>query len=188
QAYDTCVALRPDYALTYAERGQALIREIPGTQDADQRRELERRGLDDLNRARTLEPGEPHIHWLRGVALSHLARVSEAFDAFAVRGAVHLEQKQLDHALADFRRALVSNPNHYFPSAGIAKSYLALDRLEESLAAFDHLLSIAVTDWQRVEAHLGRARSLSRLGRTEEARRAQENARQIDPRTAASRR
>jgi len=52
----------------------------------------------------------------------------------------------------------------------------ATPRFEDALADFDHLLKSAVTDWQRVQAHLGRARVLARLGRSEEAQWAQERA------------
>jgi tetratricopeptide (TPR) repeat protein len=103
--------------------------------------------------------------------------------ALAVRGSVSLQERKLNPALADFRRALSGTPENYLAAIGIAKIYLALEHYEESLAAFDHVVKIAVTDWQRVEGHLGRARSLDRLGQIEEARRARQTARQIDPRT-----
>jgi tetratricopeptide (TPR) repeat protein len=263
QAFDTCVALRPDYGLAYAERGRMLIARMLKTSEPDQRRDLEQRGLADLQRAQSLDPDEPHIHWLRAECQSYLGRVSEALEAharamelerpvtdwegqhlgeqkqylfqqaanfaktvvekdpgqveawanlgsaeialghlaeartaagralqlraehahaLAVRGDVHLQEKQFEPALADFQRALSSAPRYYVSAAGIAKAYLALNRFEESLAAFDHLLTIAGTDWQRVEAHRGRAHSLMRLGRRDEARGAQESAQDMDPR------
>lgn len=262
QTYDTCVALRPDYALGYAHRGYMLILQIPKTADVDQRRELERRGLDDLNRAQALEPNEPFIHWLRAWSLSQLGRPSESLRAraramelerplaewkgqhigqekesmfkdaadlakaetardpgqgeawailamaelalghfaearaaaeralklrpddarcLAVRGAVQLHERRFEPALADFRRALVSAPQQSAAALGAARACLALDRFEEALAAFDHVLTVAVADWQRVQAHLGRARCLVQLGRWEDARRARKSALQIDP-------
>jgi tetratricopeptide (TPR) repeat protein len=262
QAYDACVALRPDYALGYAHRGHMLILQRAKTSDAEQRRELERRGLEDLNRARALEPDEPFIHWLRGGSLSHLGRMSEALEALihamelepplahwkgqpigqekkslfkgaadlakavttrdpglveawatlataelalghfaeartaagralamrpddarslTVRGAVHVQERQFEPALVDFRRAQASAPRHFPATARAANTYVALGRFKEALADFDHLLNIAVANWQRVEAHLGRAHCLVRLGRVEEARRAQSSAREINP-------
>jgi tetratricopeptide (TPR) repeat protein len=262
QAYDACVALRPDYALGYAHRGHMLVLQRARTADAEQGRELERRGLEDLNRAQALEPDEPFIHWLRAWSLNHLGRIADALEAFAhamelepplsqwkgqhigqekenmfkgaanlaktitardpgqvhawatlataelalghfaeaqtaagralelrpndapslaVRGAVRLQESQFEPALADFRRARLSAAHLYLAAAGAAQTCQALGRFEEALAEFDHLLSIAVANWQRVEAHLGRARCLVRLGRVEEARRAQGSARQINP-------
>ncbi|HEV3204069.1 MAG TPA: tetratricopeptide repeat protein, partial [Gemmataceae bacterium] len=262
QAYDTCVALRPDYALGYAERGRILIKQVQSTSRAESRKTLERRGLQDLDRAQALEPDEPFIHWLRADALRDLGRVSGALEALAramelerplarwkgqrigeekhhffdtgarfaggitqkepgqanawavlamaefglgrfesaaraadralehrphhpralaVRGALRQQQKQFQLALDDFNRVLADAPGIYLAAAGRAQSYFSLDQFEEAVASFDHLLTFAVSDWQRVEAHLGKARSLERLGKLEMARQALENARKIDP-------
>jgi hypothetical protein len=40
--------------------------------------------------------------------------------ALAVRGTVHLQTRQFDEALGDFRRALGSGPDCYFPASGMA--------------------------------------------------------------------
>src|SRR5262249_16890636 len=52
-----------------------------------------------------------------------------------------------------------------------------LGRPVEALAGFDQLLGAAVTDWQRVQAHGGRALALARLGRHAEASQALEEVR-----------
>jgi tetratricopeptide (TPR) repeat protein len=104
--------------------------------------------------------------------------------ALAVRGSVRLKRQKLQEALTDLQAAAEQNPKTYLAVGGRARAYEMLDRPAEALAGFDDLLGIAVTDWQRLEAHLGRARVLARLGRGEEARQALDQARTIDDKAA----
>lgn len=107
-AFNTCVAVRPNQALGFSERAQALLRQRlqvnfrrglpfvlvkPEQMPARFRElqdELERRVLSDLERAAALEPNEPWIHWLRMSALYGLAHWEDSTRA-ALR-AVELER------------------------------------------------------------------------------------------------
>ena len=100
--------------------------------------------------------------------------------ALAVRGSVLLNRRKPQEALTDLQAAADRNPKSYLAVGGRARACKALDRPAEALAGFDDLLRIAETDWQRLEAHLGRVRVLVRLGRGEEARQALDQARTID--------
>jgi tetratricopeptide (TPR) repeat protein len=170
QAYDTCVALRPDYALAYAQRGQLLILQMPQTSEVDRRRELERRGLEDLNRAQTLEPDEPFIHWLRANALAHLGRVPDALEVFGRamelerplaewKGQHIAQEKQLLLQQAvDFAKAVTArDPGQVEAWAVLATAQLALGQTAEARTAAgralqlraDHARALAV--WRAVQ-------------------------------------
>jgi tetratricopeptide (TPR) repeat protein len=155
QAYDTCVALRPDYALAYAQRGQVLVLQMPQTTDADRRLELERRGLADLSRAQTLEPDEPFIHWLRAGALAYLERVPEALEAFgramelerplAEWKGQHIvqEKQQLLQQAADFAKAVTARePGQVDAWAVLAAAQLALGQTAEAQTAASRALQL----------------------------------------------
>jgi tetratricopeptide (TPR) repeat protein len=101
--------------------------------------------------------------------------------ALAVRGAVALKQGKAAAALPDLEAALRGQPMSYLAGAALARSQEELGRPAEALAAYTALAErIAVTDWQRLEGHLGRARNLAALGRADEARRALAPADEID--------
>ncbi|HEV3260544.1 MAG TPA: hypothetical protein VG013_27055 [Gemmataceae bacterium] len=72
-------------------------------------------------------------------------------------------------------------PANYLAAARQAWAQEALQHWHKSLAGFDGLVKSAATDSQRLEAHLGRARILARMGRAHDARQALEDARHIDP-------
>ncbi len=101
--------------------------------------------------------------------------------ARTVQGAVLVRRKQWEAARDAFAAALTQAPGQVLARAGRAQAYEALGRMDEALADFDRLLEAAVNDWQRREAHLGRARALARLGRTADARHALDQARLLDP-------
>jgi tetratricopeptide (TPR) repeat protein len=104
--------------------------------------------------------------------------------ALAVRGSVLLKRRKPQEALTDLQAAANRDPRNYLAVGGRARAFEALDRPAEALAGFDDLLRIAETDWQRLEAHLGRARVLVRLGRGEEAGQALDQGRTIDAKAA----
>jgi serine/threonine protein kinase len=88
--FNTCVVLRPNYALGYAERGQAIIQQIKKADSAERKRDLERRGRQDFSQAIAHEPAEPWIRWLQGMSLEALGRNQEALQAHAA--AIELER------------------------------------------------------------------------------------------------
>jgi tetratricopeptide (TPR) repeat protein len=104
--------------------------------------------------------------------------------AHAARGNVYLSRKEARNALAEFQEILTEMPQSYQAAFGRADALAALGEREKALAALDQALAIAVTDWQRVEAQLSRARILARLERPTEAQQALDEARKLDPRSA----
>lgn len=82
-AYNTCVAIRPDYGLGYAERAMALIRQIQEDTAEPLRTELRRRAIEDLDRAGALEPNDARIHWERALAFARLGQAAEALESAA---------------------------------------------------------------------------------------------------------
>jgi tetratricopeptide (TPR) repeat protein len=82
-AFDTCLALRPKYALGYTFRGQTLLQLAQEPAQGERRKELERRGLQDLEQAAALEGDEPFTHWVRANSFQAVGRPSEALQAFA---------------------------------------------------------------------------------------------------------
>jgi tetratricopeptide (TPR) repeat protein len=126
--------------------------------------------------------------------------------ALAVSGTVHLvqatraedpagKQVELRKALDLFQRALKGAPGNRLAAAGRARVYEELGEPEKALEAFNSLLApshpggvpLAVTPGQQAEALQGRYRALIRLGREDEARRALQEARRIDPAASAAR-
>jgi tetratricopeptide (TPR) repeat protein len=155
QAFDTCVALRPEYALAHAERGQMLVLQTSKTPDVDQRRDLERRGLQDLDRAVALEPEEPFIHWLRAGALSYASRTSEALEAFARAMALerplddwkgqHIGQEKqlLFNQAAEVAQAVTrSDPGNVEAWADLGLAELAREHFPEAKAAAERALTL----------------------------------------------
>ncbi|HEV3415752.1 MAG TPA: hypothetical protein VG056_03030, partial [Pirellulales bacterium] len=64
---------------------------------------------------------------------------------------------------------------------GLAQATESQGTPAQALDEFDALAEIAETDWQKVEAQLGRWRSLARLNRNDEAAEALKAAQAIDP-------
>src|SRR5260221_3060499 len=81
-AFDSCIALRPDYAQGYAYRGWSLFLESQALEDAKSQTELPTRGLADLTHARSIEPVNPEFAWLTGLALAQTDQGREALQAF----------------------------------------------------------------------------------------------------------
>jgi tetratricopeptide (TPR) repeat protein len=106
--------------------------------------------------------------------------------ALAVRGRVSFERKRFAAALADFRAARAKQPKLWLAAHGEAQSIESQGTPDQALDAFDALAEIAETDWQKVEADLGRARLLARLNRPDEATEALKAAQAIDPRAGKS--
>jgi serine/threonine protein kinase/predicted Zn-dependent protease len=122
-------------------------------------------------------------------AATSLQKTPDHPRALAVRAAVALKQGRHKQALADCEQALRRAPHSNLAAAGRARALEALGRPAAALAAYTALLAdpaAAETDWQRLEAHLGRARNLAALGREAEARRALALADETDPEASAA--
>jgi serine/threonine protein kinase len=113
--------------------------------------------------------------------------------ALAVRGTVSLREHKIESALADFDKAIRLDPSSYLAAAGRAQAHEQQADYAKALEFFDQLLRpnnnaaapLAAADWQRLEAHLGCWRALTKLGRQKEASAALREARLIDPFAAA---
>ena len=109
-AFDTCIAIKPDYAIGHAYRGWSLLHEAQSVQDATTQSELRTRGLADLSHARAIEPVNPEFAWLTGLALAQTGQNREALQAFL--RAAELEpavstwagRRIYDEKLANFKR------------------------------------------------------------------------------------
>jgi serine/threonine protein kinase len=82
-AFTTCVSLRPEEALGFAERGRAVASQVPSSSDTRARNKLAARAVDDLNRAVQLDSRDYVIHLVRLEALATLGRHEEALTAAA---------------------------------------------------------------------------------------------------------
>jgi tetratricopeptide (TPR) repeat protein len=266
-AFDSCIALRPDYALGYAYRGWSLLLESQTIEDGKTQAGLRTRGLTDLAHARSIEPINSEFAWLTGLALAQTGQPREALQAYqravelepplstwlgrqiygekqlylqrmrdlaktttdkdprnldgwaalaaaawalgaaddaeraagsalslkpdspvalSVRGSAALERKKFDAALADFRAARAKQPKLWAAAFGEAQATESQGTPDQALGAFDSLAEVAETDWQKVDAQLGRARLLARLNRPDEAADAIKAAQAIDPRAGKS--
>ncbi len=261
-AFTTCVMLRPESGLAYAERARAVAFQAKETKGALAHEELLRRCREDHARAVRAAPHDWLIYvplweayvklgrqkeWLAAAGrliellptwqdaglqarleqgqllrevLVELAKVdragpdgAEAWSlaalarlylgeeaealraagealkaapthprALAVRGAISLRRKDGPRAMSDFTAALAKEPTSFLAAAGKARAHELAGEWGPAQGVYTGLLKAAVTDWQRVEAHLGSARALGHLGRGEDARRAIEKVREIDPR------
>jgi tetratricopeptide (TPR) repeat protein len=93
--------------------------------------------------------------------------------ALVVRGSLSLKKHDAEAALRDFTAAQAGTPRSYHAAQGRARALEDLARPAQALDAFDHVLAeCAATNWQKAQAHLGRARVLVQLGRADEARQA----------------
>jgi serine/threonine protein kinase/tetratricopeptide (TPR) repeat protein len=173
QAYDTCVALRPDYALGYGERGRILVNLVKEAKDAEQQKNFERRGLQDLDRARSLEPHEPFIHWLRADAFKQLERVPENLEALAAAldlepglavwqgQRIGMEKRWFMERTVQWATSMAqTDPSNANAWAVLARAQLFLDKAREAMDAAtralelrpDHPLALTVRGMHRLQA------------------------------------
>jgi hypothetical protein len=102
--------------------------------------------------------------------------------ALAVRGSVAFKRQKFDAALADFHAALDQQNKLWLAAYGLAQATESQGTPAQALGQFDAIAEIAETDWQKVEAQLGRSRIFARLNRTDEAAEALKAAQAVDPR------
>ena len=122
-SYDKALALKPDYAEAFNNRGVTL-KELKQLDEA----------LASYEKALVLKPDYVEAFNNRGSALGELKRLDEALasydrrlalrpdyaEAFYNRGVALQELKRLDEALASYDRALAVKPDHAHAFSGIA--------------------------------------------------------------------
>jgi tetratricopeptide (TPR) repeat protein len=261
-AFNTCVAVRPDFPSGYYWRANVILRQMNQTMDARVKEELRQRAILNLQLAakygaddpwiqvmlveawyhlgdrpklletcgRALELQAPlefwrgrrnqedvrqtalrlgqYAHWLKqtepdnadALAVAAHARwfvqedcqascdAEDALNlrashprALVVRGMVRLRDGDAGGAADDFQKALAGEPKHFLAAAGRARVLEIQDRRDEALAAYAHLQTLAATYWQEIEALLGQARLLEKLGCPDAAAAALAKARRIKP-------
>jgi tetratricopeptide (TPR) repeat protein len=89
--------------------------------------------------------------------------------ALAVRGALALQARQPQSAMADFTAALEHDCRNLLAARDRAQALEALGKAEQALEALDRLLELAPTDWHGFETRLDRARNYLALQRPAEA-------------------
>lgn len=150
-AFDTCIALKPDYALGYAYRGWSLLLESQSIKDATTQSELRARGLADLAHARGIEPVNPEFAWLTGMALAQTNENREALQAFLQAAelepvvATWVGRRIFDKKLAYFKRMRElaksitqtdpRNPDGWTALAAAAWALGSLDEADQAAAA-----------------------------------------------------
>jgi len=92
-----------------------------------------------------------------------------------------LHKKDAGAALVDFQAALMKEPGEIMATLGRAMAFETSRDWEKAVEAYGALEKAARADWHRVQAKLGLARVFERLGKSDDARRAVEQARLIDP-------
>jgi serine/threonine protein kinase len=97
--------------------------------------------------------------------------------ATLVLAAVALRRKQ-PTAAEGFRNALAALPNDFLANQGLAEALEQAGQAADALTRYEQTVRIAKRDWQRREAHQGRARVLRRLGRNKDAELAERAARE----------
>ena len=144
-SYDKTLALKPDSAEAFNNRGAAL-------------QELKRFGeaLASFDRALEFRPDYAGAFNNRGNALEALGRYDEALasydralalepdyaDAANNRGVVLAALRRYDEALASYDRALALKPDYANPFNGRGVALMALRRFEEALASYDQALAL----------------------------------------------
>jgi eukaryotic-like serine/threonine-protein kinase len=160
--FSTCVVLRPNYALGYAERAQAIIQQIKKADSVERKRDLERRGRQDFAQAIAHEPTEPWIRWLQAMSLEALERNQEALQAYAA--AIELERPLktwrgrrierdkksiMKHAAQMADKVINAEPKNPEAHAVRGLAHLAL---EEDQQAFDDAMAALRLDGHNVRA------------------------------------
>lgn len=148
--FDKALALDPDFALAMAYRGFADI--VYHGYDATPREILDA-AIARIRRASVLDPDEPRIWWLMGIAYTYGGTVdieeqcyrksvelnpSDA-NALVSLALVHVARGERERGLAIFREAFRLNPYHpewYWVDFGSA--LYVCEKYEEAIEAFTH--------------------------------------------------
>jgi tetratricopeptide (TPR) repeat protein len=144
-SYDRALALRPDYAEAFSNRGVTL-HELKRFEEA----------LASYDRALTLRPDYAEAFCNRGLTLHKLKRFEEALasydcalalrpdyaEALSNRGLTLHELKRFEEALASYDRALKARPDYAEALSNRGVTLHELKRFEEALASYDRALKV----------------------------------------------
>ena len=180
-SYDCALAIKPDYAEAFNNRGNTL-QELKRLDDA----------LASYDRALAIKPDYAEAHYNRGITLHDLKRLDEVpasyeralaikpdyAEAHYNRGITLQELKRLDDALASYDRALAIKPDYAEASNNRGITLQELKRLDEALASYDRALAIK-PDY--AEAFNNRGNTLQQLKRLDDALESYERALAIKP-------
>jgi len=147
-SFDRAIALRPDHAGAFNNRGSALV-ELQRPQDA----------LASYNRAIALNPSDPEFFHNRANVLRDLDRPREALanydhaialnprhaDSYNNRGLVLSELRRLDEALASYDRAVALKPDYAVGFANRAAVLRVLNRSDDALASYEKAFELNPT-------------------------------------------
>jgi tetratricopeptide (TPR) repeat protein len=152
-ALNTCVALRPEYPVSYQLRAEAMCRyaQFLPAKEGGRRAELIRRAREDAKVALELaeRANNPAVYWSRGAMFAVLKEVPEALEAYA-RG-LELERevqkkvsrsKALNEVLAYAEKVLEANPKNADAHAVMALVHLAKAEPKEARAAAKRALAV----------------------------------------------
>ena len=145
------------------------------------RQESEKEAIAELERAASMNPNLPFVHFNLGIAFARTGdnvRAEKEFrrdiaiepdvpDTYELLGEFYMRGGKDKEAEISFHEALRRNPRMADPHFGIAKIYLRQRKYESALAAIDAALRFA-PDSQGV--HYLRGQILGKLGRKEEAK------------------
>jgi tetratricopeptide (TPR) repeat protein len=165
--FDRALALRPDFADAWSNRG-ALLKSLGRHADA----------LESFGRALELQPDHVSVLNNRAALLQELGRNDEALpdydralalqpdypEALNNRGIVRYELGRFEDAVADYDRAIVLRPDYADAFGNRGNALGRLRRHEEALAAYDRALALQP---RYAEALNNRGIALRALGRLE---------------------
>ena len=168
-SYDAAIALKPDFAAAYSNRGLALL-ELQRFDDA----------LASLDRAISLDPGDAETHSNRGSALQKMGRADDALAGFDMaialaplyaeahgnRGILLKDMGRLDEARDAIDRAIALKPDFAAAHSNRGLVMLALGRPDEAVADSDRAIAL---NPGFAEAHCNRGVALFALGRPQDA-------------------
>ena len=180
-SYDKALALKPDQADVYNNRGIALA----GLQQFDE-------ALASYGRAIALKPDYAQAFNNRGTVLSGCGRTAEAMAdfsqaialdpgyvrAFINRASLLASLGRYEDALKDYDRAIVLDPRDVDSHGKRGNLLIGLRRAQEALESFDRAIAL---DPGLSSAHDGRGTALAMLGRHQDALAAHDKAIALDP-------
>jgi tetratricopeptide (TPR) repeat protein len=167
-AFDTCVALRPDYALGHLLRAEAIIDQWAAARDPRVKDQLFERALKDFARAVDLDPREAATYECRGLAHDDKGNQDRAIADFTqaialapadgrtynYRGNAYHRKGDYDRAVTDYTEALRLLPKEPTIYANRGASYFSKREYDRALADYTAALDL---DPKYVQAYRNRA-------------------------------